>query len=406
MNNMKQVRVSGTLASLSCVLWAAAAHAQLERRAISEHYYYPPAFQSPQVAPEIPFDTPNPDYFVLPGDANFGEISAVATNSKGHVFILSRSNAKGDIHGGSATQLFEFDASGKYIRELGRDLYSFGYGHGVRVDKDDNIWVIDKGTDMVTKFNNRTGKVMMVLGRREELTTPYWERHAEDRVGKPAEEGGFGEPTDVAWDSKGNIYVSDGYVHSRVAKYDRDGNWVGTWGKRGNGPGEFWTVHNIFVDKNDHVWVADRSNGRLQVFDTEGNFLKEVIINVATPPRQPLMGHEYPPDEHEVGAPGKLVNYAYRPGAPDALCSPPDNPDVMFVADLYPGRIYKIDLNGKVLGYFGHVGKLPGETGAVHGIACPSENLIYTAEFINWRTQKWVLHPERMQRAPASATRK
>ncbi len=370
--------------------------AQLERRPISTEYPYPEAFKTPQVAPEIPVDMPNPDYFVLPGDMHFGEISSVATNSTGHVFILSRSNAKGNLHGGSATQLFEFDQRGKYVRELGRDIYGFGYGHGVKVDKNDDIWVADKGTDMVTKFNNRTGKVAMVLGRREELSSRYWQQAPEGRGGgegaRPPEEGGFREPTDVAWDSKGNIYVSDGYVNSRVAKFDKDGNWIGTWGKRGFGPGEFATVHNIAVDKNDHVWVADRSNGRLQVFDTEGRFLREVIINVKTPPVQPIMGHQYPPTMDLK--PGQ--NTAYRPGTPDALCVAQDNPDVMFIGDLYPGRVYKINLEGKVLGYFGSVGKKPGQTGAIHGLACPSENLVYTAEFENWRVQRWDLHPERI----------
>jgi sugar lactone lactonase YvrE len=373
-------------------LAASSCFGQIELRPISEKFPYPPGFETPQVAPEIPFDLPNPDYFVLPGDMNFGEVSAVATNSKGHVFILSRSNAKGNLHGGSATQVFEFDEKGKYVREYGRDLYSFGYGHGIRIDKNDNIWVVDKGTDMATQINAKTGKVMMVLGRREELSARYWtqEREADNR---PPEEGGFREPTDIAWDSKGNMYISDGYVHSRVAKFDKDGKWLGTWGKRGFGNGEFNIVHNIAVDKFDRVWVADRANGRLQVFDTEGNFIKQVIINVATPPVRPIMGHQYPPQAD--AKPGSV--FAYRPGAPDALCIPPDNPNVMFIGDLYPGRIYKIDLEGKVLGYFSHVGKLPGETGSTHGIACPSENLIYTAEFENWRTQRWVLHPERIK---------
>ena len=382
-----------TLLLMGLAVMALPAVAQIEKRSIEPQSPYPPQFQTPQVAPEIPFDMPRADYFVLPGDANFGEVAAVATNSKGHVFILSRSNAKGDLHGGSATQLFEFDDKGKYVRELGRDLYSFGYGHGVRIDKDDNIWVVDKGTDMVTKLDNRTGKVLLVLGRREELTSEYWRQPADDPAGHP-EEGGFSEPTDIAWDSRGNIYISDGYRHSRVAKYDKDGHWVGTWGKRGSGPGEFWTVHNIQVDAQDRVWVADRSNGRIQVFDTEGNFLKQIVINVATPPRQPLMGHQYPPAMNALQS-GKPANMAYRPGTPDALCIPPTNRNVAFVGDLYPGRVYKIDLDGKVLGYFSHVGKQPGETGGLHGIACPTEDLIYTAEFENWRSQKFVLHPEK-----------
>jgi DNA-binding beta-propeller fold protein YncE len=377
--------------------------AQIIKRPISTEYPYPDAFKTAQAAPEIPFDMPNADYFVLPGDMNFGEISATATNSKGHVFILSRSNAKGDLHGGSATQLFEFDEKGKYVRELGRDIYSFGYGHGVRVDKNDDIWVADKGTDMVTKFSNKTGKVVMVLGRREELTSKYWQQQSAGRGGGAAgpggpagpaargpEEGGFDEPTDIAWDSKGNIYISDGYGNSRIAKFDKNGNWIGTWGKRGFGPGEFNTVHNVVVDKNDHVWVADRSNGRLQVFDTEGK----------TPPMQPIMGHQYPPTMD--AKPGS--NLAYRPGTPDALCIAQDNPDVMFIGDLYPGRVYKLNLDGKVLGYWGGVGKEWGKTGAIHGIACPTENLVYTAEFENWRVQKWVLHPERAN-TTASATK-
>ncbi len=386
--------VASAIASASIALLVSApAFAQLQRRTIEPKSPYPAPFDTPQVAPEIPFDMPNPDYFVLPNDWNFGEISAVATNSKGHVFILSRSNHKGNTYGGSATQVFEFDQNGKYVRELGRDLYSFAYGHGIRVDKNDDIWVVDKGADMVTKISNKTGKVLLVLGRRGELTDKYW-RDAPEDPNAPARDGWFAEPTDVAWDSKGNIYISDGYVHSRIAKYDPNGNWIGSWGKRGSGPGEFWTVHNIAIDANDHVWVADRSNGRLQMFDTEGKFIKQVIVNVPTQQYQPLLGHQYPPGMDALTT-GKPVNLAYRPGTPDALCIPPTNRNVMFIGDLYPGRVYKLDLNGKVLGWFGHVGKETGNTGGLHGLACPTENLIYTAEFVNWRTQKFVLHPER-----------
>jgi len=367
--------------------------AELQRSPIEPKSPYPAEFVTPQNAPELLVDVSPWDYFTLPGDANFGEIASVTTNSKGHVFILSRSNAKGNLHGGSATQVFEFDQRGNYVRELGRDLYSLGYGHGIRVDKDDNIWVVDKGTDMVTKFDNKSGKVLLVLGRREELTSPYWLQQREDPNVKP-EEGGFGEPTDIAWDEQGNIYISDGYVHSRIAKFDRNGNWIGSWGKRGSGPGEFWTAHNVQVDADNHVWVADRSNGRLQVFDTEGNFIKQVIINVPTEPYQPIMGHQYPPPMNALST-GKPVNLAYRPGTPDALCIPNTNKRVIFVGDLYPGRVYKIDLDGKVLGWFGHVGKEVGNTGGLHGLACPNENLIYTAEFENWRTQRFVIKGSR-----------
>ena len=381
--------------------------AQISKRPIATEHPWPDAFKTPQVALEIPFDPPTPNYFTLPGEANFGEISAVAVNSRGHVFLLSRSNAKGNTYGGSATQVFEFDDKGKYVRELGRDLFSFAYGHGIKVDRDDHIWVVDKGTHMVTKFDHRTGKVAMVLGRRPELNAHYW---LEGRGGGPAggaapqgRDGTFDEPTDVTWDSRGNIFVSDGYGNSRVAKFDKDGNWVGAWGKRGFGPGEFNIPHNIEIDKNDHVWVADRSNGRLQVFDTDGLFLREVIINVPTPARQPIQGHQYPPDV-KTWKPGQ--NLAYRPGTPDALCVVRDNPNIMYVGDLYPGRIYKIDLSGKVLGVVPtHVGKQPGQVGGLHGLACASENVIYTAEFQNWRSQRLVLHPERARPMPITGGR-
>src|SRR6185437_4372057 len=199
--------------------------------------------------------------------------------------------------------------------------------------------------------------------------------------------GGFAAPTDIAWDSHGNIYISDGYVHSRIAKFDPHGNWIGTWGKQGTGPGEFRTVHNVQIDRNDHVWVADRTNGRIQMFDTDGNFIKEIILNVPTKVYQPLMGHQYPPKYDVDNSNDKPQNLEARPGTPDALCYNAKE-NVMFVGDIYPGRVYKVDLNGKVLGYFGHVGKEWGDPGSIHGLACRNPNIIYTAEFVNDRVER------------------
>lgn len=379
---------------------ATASYAQLEVRPIVDHkdIYYPPAFSKPQIAPEIPFENVNPAWFKLPPSAkygqsiDFGEVSGVATNSKGHVFVLNRNDVRGNVFGGNATQVLEFDDKGNFVREIGHNIYGFAYGHSIRIDKSDNIWVVDKGADTVTRFDGVSGKQTLVLGHRLEASVSYWKGDPNEPKGTP-EEGGFGAPTDIAWDSKGNIYVSDGYVHSRVAKFDPNGNWIGTWGKAGVGPGEFRTPHDILVDKNDHVWVADRTNGRIQVFDTNGKYLREVILNVPTKKYQPLMGHQYP-SEGKALSENKTQNLAYRPGSPDALCAPPNNPNVIFVGDLYPGRVYKIDLSGKVLGYFGHVGKEWGNPGSIHGLACPTENLIYTAEFINDRVERFVLHPE------------
>jgi len=361
-------------------------------RAVPEYNprWYPKEFPAVN-APEIPFQA-DTKFFDLPLPLHFGEIVDAATDSQGHVYILSRGEVNGNISGGSATQLFEFDANGRFLRELGRNIYSFGYAHSVQVDADDNPWVVDKGTDMVTKFDKNTGKVLMVLGRREEMNAHYWaEEGPEDRNASPV--GRLGEPAGIAWDSQGNIYVADGYIHSRVAKFDKNGKWLGSWGKFGTGPGEFDTVHGIQVDSKDRVWVADRTNGRLQVFDTNGKFLKEVIVHVPTPAVQPQLQHQFPSGADVFEARG-TESLHFRPGTPAAFCITRDGSDRIFVGDGYPGRIYKLDIEGKPLGWFGHgVGKNPGYTGATHGIACPNENLIYTAEFQNWVVQRWVLNP-------------
>jgi sugar lactone lactonase YvrE len=196
----------------------------------------------------------------------------------------------------------------------------------------------------------------------------------------------------VAWDRAGNIYISDGYINARVAKYDKDGAWVKSWGSHGYKPGQFDVPHNIQVDPSGKVYVADRTNGRVQVFDTDGNFLKEIIIRVPAPPgTKPLLGYQAPP---AADAPPGSV-FTYRPGSPAAICIPPGQDKIMYVGDLYPGRIYKLTLDGEVLGMLGKSGKPAGQFGGLHGLACPSENVLYTAEFINWRSQKIVLHPER-----------
>src|SRR5262245_64673278 len=120
-----------------------------------------------QSVPDIPFDS-TADFLKLPGGMNFGEVSGVAVNSKGHVFVFTRSNsARGPAYAPTAAQLLEFGPKGEFVREIGRDLYGWSFAHTVRVDRDDNIWAVDKGSDMVIKFN-QAGRVMQVYGRRKE----------------------------------------------------------------------------------------------------------------------------------------------------------------------------------------------------------------------------------------------
>src|SRR2546427_1985734 len=232
-----------------------------------------------QSVPEIAFDSV-PDFLKLPDGMNFGEVPGVAVNSKGHVFVFTRSNsAGGPAYAPTAAQLLEFDQNGAFVREVGKGLYGWSFAHSVRIDKDDNIWAIDKGSDMVIKFN-QAGQVVMVFGRRKESADHETGPWANVDTPLPAVDGPFRQPTDVAWDSEGNIYITDGYVNSRVAKYDRNGDWVKSWGEKGTGPGQFRLPHAIGVDRNNNVYVGDRSNRRIQVFDTEGKLLRMCTLDV------------------------------------------------------------------------------------------------------------------------------
>src|SRR6195256_1815382 len=207
-------------------------------------------------APEIPFDSV-PNFLKLPPDMHLGEASGVAVNSKGHIFVYSRGgSSQGPAFANTASQILEFDRDGTYLREIGKGLYAWAFAHTVRIDKDDNIWATDKGSDMIVKFNPE-GRVQMVFGRRKEAAddkTNPWEHVAPPL---PAVDGLFRQPTDVAWDSEGNIYISDGYVNSRVAKYDRNGDWAKSWGNKGTAPGQFRLPHSIAVDHNNNIYVGD-----------------------------------------------------------------------------------------------------------------------------------------------------
>jgi len=121
-----------------------------------------------QQPPEIRY-TSVPDFLKLPADIYLGEVAGVAVNSKGHVFVFSRGNSTGPAYAASGAQLLEFDASGKFLREIGHNLYAWSFAHAVKVDHQDNIWVTDKGSDMVIKFNP-AGRVVMVFGRQQEAS--------------------------------------------------------------------------------------------------------------------------------------------------------------------------------------------------------------------------------------------
>ena len=339
---------------------------------------YPLSAQQASV-PEIRYRSV-PDFLHLPADLYFGEVAGVAVNSKRHLFVFSRGNTTGPAYGASAAQLLEFDADGKFLREIGHNLYAWSYAHTVKIDPQDNIWVTDKGSDVVVKFNPE-GRVTMVFGRKQEASDDGTGPLKDVEPPLPPEDGLFRQVTDVAWDAEGNIYISDGYVNSRVAKVDKDGNWLKSWGEPGHGPGQFDTPHSIAVDAQGQVYVADRGNHRIQVFDGSGKFLRQIVIDVPVDPdARPAIGSKKP------NPPGSRI-----PGSPWAICITPPPNQVLYSADAFPGRIYKLSLEGKVLGMFGKTGKQLGQFGWIHEIACPTENELYVAELLNWRVQKLLL---------------
>ncbi len=329
-----------------------------------------------QNIPEIAYDSA-PNLLKMPANLYLGEAAGVATNSKGNIFVFTRTGGMLASVGGSrvftrgGARLFEFAPNGMYLREIGQGLYGFLFAHVVRIDPQDNIWVVDEGSNMVIKFNPE-GRVIMTMGRKPES------------VNVPAREGGegggrgrgglpgagipgdnFNRPTDVAWDSAGNIFIADGYGNSRVAKFDKTGAYIKSWGSKGTGPGQFDLLHAIAVDAQGNVYVGDRSNKRIQVFDNNGTF-KTQYTNV---------------------------------GAPYAMCISPGPHQYLYTSNSNPstsmenGEIYKMELDGKILGKFGHAGKLLKEFGTVHEIDCRSANEIFAGELTNWRIQKITLHP-------------
>ena len=343
----------------------------------------PPAFA--QMVPDIPFESV-PNFLKYSPDMNFGEVLSVAVNSKGHMVVLNHPGTAtaGPIYGNATTQLFEFDETGKYMHEIGHGVYGLAYAHSVRFDRYDNLWVVDKASMSVMRFNP-DGYVTMNLGRRQEGPDQHHYIEKGDPPPVPVD-GMFNGTTDVAWDADDNIYISDGYFNSRVAKFDKHGNWIKSWGSAGSGgehanenPSHFSTPHNIGIDRQGNVYVADRGNRRIQVFDLDGNFKKFILINVPyDKERHPVLGNLLPnrPDET----------------APWTICITSGPTQYLYTTDAEPGRLYKISLpDGKILGKFGESGHELGQFSWAHGLACPAEDVIYVADMNNWRVQKLVL---------------
>ncbi len=265
-------------------------------------------------------------YLHLPPNVNFGEVSGVALDHQGHIFVFNR----------GAHPLIEFTQAGEYVRTLAEGLVTSA--HGLRIDNQDNLWITDVAAHTVLKLD-KEGHVIMVLGRKD----------------KPGEtEALFNQPTDVAFGPAGEIFVTDGYGNSRVVKFDKDGKFIKAWGSKGTAPGEFNLPHTIVIDKQNLVYVGDRENQRLQIFDLEGKFITEW---------------------KHVGAPWGLDL------AKDGT---------LFMSDGYANKVLHLDANGKILGVFGEPGRRSGQFMFAHTVTVGPDGALYVSEILNWRVQKFL----------------
>lgn len=272
--------------------------------------------------------------FHLPDGMAFASVADVEIDDQGHIFVLHRAMPPDP-------PILEFDEDGNFIRSFGDGLFS--RAHGLRIDKDGFFWATDFNLHIVMKLD-RDGNVLMTLGTRGEAG--LWDEEAGAHL--------FNQPNDVAIASDGSIFVAEGHVPGvdpRVIKFDKDGNFVKSWGGRGALPWQFEVAHTIVIDDQDRVYVGDREGRRILVFDTDGNFIKGWVYQ------------------------GMACALYLKNG-------------YIYMATGFDGQIVKLDMDGRILGVTGQPGDGPNEYGEAHYLAVSEDEEIYVADVLNRRVQK------------------
>ncbi|MBV9747065.1 MAG: hypothetical protein JO099_25155 [Acidobacteriia bacterium] len=292
-----------------------------------------PALLIPQTAPALNYVAVE-NSLTLPAGVTMGAPASVAFDSHGHIIVLNR----------GPQPLIEFDEKGTFVRSFGEGLFT--RSHGLHIDRAGNIWATDVGGHTVMKLSPQ-GQVLLTLGTKGQ--SGEWNEAAQSHK--------FNEPNDVAIGANGDIFVVQGHTPGRgdprVLKFDKNGNFLKTWGGKGTEPGQFEVAHGIAMDAKGMLWVTDRENQRVQIFDQDGKFVRE-------------------------------MKYAGLP------CGLTIGSDAIYMVNGFAGQLLKLDMNGNVLAATGKPGKGLGEFGEAHFVAVSPKGEIYVADTVNATLHKFV----------------